>query len=786
MAANQQGPQRGGQAEQVLVHPLMFPLTGHGGRSVASATPAVTTASTTPSAPRDNTAARAELWSNCVNEACRDPNGVTGGIQMQPLTHDRQLKAQLQQQQQQQLLHLPALPRTQPVQVVVHEQHNSLVSTTCHSNTNRTAATGAKLLINQDHQLPSASNKTANPLSKTVLSYTHSGTTPSVLLMSSPPTPFNNTGAIHPDSLPPPPTRFPPLTTSPPTTPLLLTSIPRTTRPLPQPPITCTKQPAILQGPILNDWEQTTPSPTPPSPVSSPQIDGPKVVTVAGEEWNLISRSPQASNRTPPTSTPSPSLPPTLGGSHSDFDFIFPPPHQEPASEQATAPSNPQLRNTPHSPHGSPPPSPTMEPKKPKGVGNWRSKTVALVYNFYRAQPTAPPQFSTSTIWLLGHYFECVRSDGELYVNPKFFDDFARLIWITYRRDFPPIPLTSVTSDMGWGCMIRTGQMLLARAIVCKYICNKGCNFRQTDLIPFSFTNLDETEIIRLFADFPHLSCPFSIHNIVMRNSTIKRENGEEDSPSVEWFGPSKTAQILKYLVHQHPQTNMAVYVHDQGVIYRDQVEALCTAPALNLPQQAMSFLLVPDDPTAASALRIMQSQEGNLATRETVRFGEWRPCLLLLPLRLGVDHINEMYVEGLRQLMQLPQIVGIIGGKPSQSLYFVGCQDDNFIYLDPHIVQAAAPTASNIDIDTYHCQMPQMMRIMDIDPSLAIGIYCHNEAMFNNVCSFIVSISSHLPISVEATTPPDSEVFSSVLSSFSEHMMTQSQDFTVVLPDQH
>lgn len=78
-----------------------------------------------------------------------------------------------------------------------------------------------------------------------------------------------------------------------------------------------------------------------------------------------------------------------------------------------------------------------------------------------------------------------LNSDGEYWEWPaNFLDDCESRIWMTYRSDFPPIMKSTeasmtlsvrlrsladtqgFTSDTGWGCMIRSGQCVLANALM--------------------------------------------------------------------------------------------------------------------------------------------------------------------------------------------------------------------------------------------------------------------------------------------------------------------------------
>lgn len=98
-------------------------------------------------------------------------------------------------------------------------------------------------------------------------------------------------------------------------------------------------------------------------------------------------------------------------------------------------------------------------------------------------QPATPPDSTAGSI------DSVVHEDEEGGWPTPFLDDFESKIWLTYRSQFPTIPksqdpkaLSSMslsvrlrsqlvepagfTSDTGWGCMIRSGQSLLANTLV--------------------------------------------------------------------------------------------------------------------------------------------------------------------------------------------------------------------------------------------------------------------------------------------------------------------------------
>jgi len=431
-----------------------------------------------------------------------------------------------------------------------------------------------------------------------------------------------------------------------------------------------------------------------------------------------------------------------------------------------------------------------------------------------------PPTEQVCTI--LGQEYCAIRDRDELL------KDLESRLWFTYRRGFAPIGGTGPTSDTGWGCMLRCGQMMLAQALVVRHL---GRDWRWTKNAAPKGGPYEG--LLKLFQD--RKDALYSIHQIAQMGQS-------EGKPVGSWFGPNTVAQVLRRLSLYDDWSSLCVYVAMDNTVVVEDIEQLCTRPIphpssttthsgeeggdgsndddIDSPLPSLSSIIVGKD--LISSLHL---QSFFPASSSSAQDRPWHPLLLIIPLRLGLTEMNPMYVEPLKACLSLPQSVGIVGGTPNHAHFFVGHVGDQLFFLDPHTTQpsvdldevaafweaeektmvedgeeeegrvaagttakieeqpdnadasgenapgrdsqlipgktdqpssssSSTPLKPNPDADSpaapppppppapsilrgdesYHSALPERMKILDLDPSVAVGFFCRHEEDFKQL----------------------------------------------------
>jgi len=387
-----------------------------------------------------------------------------------------------------------------------------------------------------------------------------------------------------------------------------------------------------------------------------------------------------------------------------------------------------------------------------------------------------------------------------------FLRDLRSRVWITYRRGFPAIASGAdrgsggsggsedasaseasaseassagvaisrrivekapyqYTTDAGWGCTLRVGQMLLANALSIHFF---GRGYRRRDAGPCvpgedARARDPHDSLLSWFGDHPDANaCPFSIHEVYrwgrgeLDDAAEKKPGGVPGVVPGRWLGPCVTAQAMAALTNARRPGGMCAYVlaDEDGTfgggapnLDARKVAAFASEKARQLrglrsngacPSPKRTGLRLPGAPFDARAEDAVRNDAKEERAKKTE---DWAPTLVLVPLVLGIDrHVNARYVPSVAATLRVKQSLGVLGGTPGSSLYVVGAQDDRLFYLDPHTVFPFAESRNAerfeiADVSTYACDDALHMDARDLDPSMVLGFYCRARGDLDELC---------------------------------------------------
>lgn len=336
------------------------------------------------------------------------------------------------------------------------------------------------------------------------------------------------------------------------------------------------------------------------------------------------------------------------------------------------------------------------------------------------------------------------------------------LFLMTYRSNFVPLLNQETkqiyTSDCGWGCMIRCGQMMLANAILAfklysidQFYNSHNIKVTKDDnclLVDDEIINKKRIETILLFFDYPlnvtdicdkdeffsilveytssskcnqsKIIPPFSLLNIFIQGKQVlNKEPGE-------WFSDINLIRVF-YAVQLSLKTlaPFEVFYFTEGFIDEKFILSKCFTE-----KKLMTLSL-------------------DSLTRKDKQFSFIKGGIIFVAVRLGLNAIDKDYHQSIKALFDIRNNIGIIGGKTNKAYYFIGKCNEGLLYLDPHFSQNAISDKKNLTINTnyntYSVKNVYVLNLDNMSPCFTIGFMYKS---FEDYIDLINDLTKHQKLS--------------------------------------
>jgi len=264
-----------------------------------------------------------------------------------------------------------------------------------------------------------------------------------------------------------------------------------------------------------------------------------------------------------------------------------------------------------------------------------------------------------------------------------FMNSFKSFIWMTYRTCFFPLLDTISESvafdvedktidlatqklfstDNGWGCTIRVGQMALANALI-RHLYGKEFNYLMLKKHGVK-GSLYEKILTDFWDNGKGKEHAFSIQNFCELALKYNKIPGD-------WLSHSSVATVLRDLNIKYNPYDVNLIVFSDGAIYKDSLGDI--SPIIEETASTKEFELIDT------------KEYDEFSKKEEEKTEQSK--IIFVTFTMGLKNPEPENYERFKELFAFPQLMGIMGGRTNEALFYVGYQDDSIIFLDPHFVQ--------------------------------------------------------------------------------------------------
>jgi hypothetical protein len=368
----------------------------------------------------------------------------------------------------------------------------------------------------------------------------------------------------------------------------------------------------------------------------------------------------------------------------------------------------------------------------------------------------------------------------------KLLKNLGKIIFFSYRKNLPLFKNShnkKYTSDSGWGCMIRCGQMIMSKAIYKYY---KAFKIKTLEAIietleffidsPFDINNMpdffipmmnkfykenydvnDENKKLDIKIIYP----PFCIKTICFVGELFGKNVGD-------WFSDVNMVNIFKLISNNFNFfPYLEIFTFQSNIIYSDIFDSCFELiddnynnnnnndnnnndnnniinnndnnnnnnNNININNININNNNIIESKTKNSNY-IYDPNSKDIIEFEGKKYKFKKQGLIFVSQKLGLETISPEYYETFKELFNCKYNLGIIGGIKRKAFYFIGLNSKGeLIYLDPHTTKSIITSLEEEKLfSNYLVKEINHLNIKKISCAFTIGFLFRNMKEFKEL----------------------------------------------------
>jgi len=309
----------------------------------------------------------------------------------------------------------------------------------------------------------------------------------------------------------------------------------------------------------------------------------------------------------------------------------------------------------------------------------------------------------------------------------------SKILYISYRKNFPIIfnnNQKKYTSDSGWGCMIRCGQMIMSRAL-------------------FKYFKLKYSKkyYIRLFKSIQYfLEIPFDIKDLPLNlKPMINKFNKSNNNKILKIYPPFGIKSICK--IGEYYDKTAGKWFSDVNVVnifksiseyfeLFDDLKILNYQNSINIKDVLNNCF---EETKKTNSNEIFEFDKKNYELKKV--------GVIFVSCRIGLNTIIKEYYNYIKKIFSSKNCLGIIGGRLNLAYYFIGYNDEKneLLYLDPHTTNKVVDIVDvKHFIKNYIIKEIHSLKIEKLVTAFTVGFIFRNIQEFKDLYIWLLNYTQN------------------------------------------